>query len=74
VYVESSGLISIYKNQPPHPGLGILPYNDEKIRSEYQTKDGLFACTSCGNTIDHSKIPSDICELCGSLEWIQAVY
>jgi uncharacterized membrane protein YcaP (DUF421 family) len=43
VYVESCGLISIYKNKSTKPGLGILPYKDQNIRNEYQSKNGLFA-------------------------------
>jgi uncharacterized membrane protein YcaP (DUF421 family) len=73
VYVESCGLMSIYKNKSTKPGLGILPYKDQNIWNEYQSKNGLFACTSCGNTIEDLITPTHKCEYCGSQEWILAV-
>jgi len=71
VYQEACGVLSIYREEHPKPGLSVLPKPDTGIIATPTHPDnGLEACISCGNT---DKITSHgtphVCIVCGSDKW-----
>jgi len=70
MYMEASGAFTILKQQPPKPGLTLLPDWDKEFRDEQKKVPGVFACEQCGNV---SKQPQMPCPRCGCNEWCDAV-
>jgi len=69
LYMEASGIFSIFKAQRLKPGLSLLPDGDDAIHLIQQRPDeGLKACTSCGNTIRHPAT-GEACKHCGNTNW-----
>lgn len=73
VYLEADGQFSIYKQDPPKPGLSVLPDKDPELhQAELQHKD-LNACLQCGNTAPKEKTKNAICARCGCGNWTYAI-
>ncbi|QJW89538.1 DUF421 domain-containing protein [Spirosoma taeanense] len=72
LYMEASGIFSIYLDETDKPGLSTLPPNDEEIRQIEQVAPDTLACTSCGNT---TKIVQEQqpCSVCNQIAWTTAV-
>lgn len=68
-YLEGCGMMSIFREESPKPGLPLLPEKDKELDSFLQ-KDHLVACINCGNTT--IKTDSN-CENCGEKQWTEAV-
>jgi uncharacterized membrane protein YcaP (DUF421 family) len=64
VYWEACGKFSIFKNEKPKPGLGILP--DDMP----QQKDESLICATCGNEAKGNL--SSSCRNCHSEKWAKA--
>jgi len=71
VYLEASGIFSIFKEKEEKPGLPTFPPNDESMLNKYQHVE-LIACINCGFV----KQPSEKgpCTDCGHDEWVNAIY
>jgi uncharacterized membrane protein YcaP (DUF421 family) len=65
VYWEACGKFSIFKNEEPKPGLGILPDDMPK------QKDESLVCSTCGNGADGNL--SFSCSNCDNQEWVNAL-
>jgi uncharacterized membrane protein YcaP (DUF421 family) len=63
VYWEACGKFSIFKNEQPKPGLGILP--DDM----HQQKDELLVCSNCGNEASENL---HSCPNCHNEKWVKA--
>jgi len=73
LYMEASGIFSIFKAEHSRPGLSLLPPDDEDIHLMQRRPDaGLKACTSCGNTV-RTPAAGQACEHCGNTQWDIAV-
>ena len=77
VYLEASGLYSIFKSKSPKSGLPILHMDDEDIvEGQSQATAGgndneqLMACKNCGHVQEK---PTTNCENCGENDWIKAI-
>jgi uncharacterized membrane protein YcaP (DUF421 family) len=73
LYMEASGIFSIFKAEHTRPGLSLLPPDDGEVHAIQRRPDaGLRACTSCGNTV---RMPAagQACGLCGNTQWDTAV-
>ncbi|MVN91626.1 DUF421 domain-containing protein [Mucilaginibacter aquatilis] len=77
VYLEASGLISVFKAPKPKMGLMTLPPDDKEILealgSEHKSNNGevvLMACLNCGMVKPQSTDGS--CHDCGKDNWINA--
>ena len=74
MYMEASGIFSIFEMDEQKPGLSLLPGADESIHAmQEKPEQGLMACTSCGNTLHHSTTEQEHCPVCGSDHWDPAV-
>ena len=70
VYLEASGLFSIYKEAEPKPGLPVYPPDDPRIlQKQQQVTQDIWVCTSCGNMQRGAK-PTGKCG-CGNNGWMK---
>jgi uncharacterized membrane protein YcaP (DUF421 family) len=73
LYMEASGIFSIFEAQQPKPGLSLLPDGDRAIHLIQQRPDeDLKACTSCGNTTPNPAT-AEPCKYCGNTDWDMVV-
>ncbi|QNF35202.1 DUF421 domain-containing protein [Adhaeribacter swui] len=73
LYLESSGLFSIFKQDNPQPGLSVLPEKDEPVH-QTETHDQTFAaCLHCGNIVKQPELKNQACPNCQETNWTYAV-
>ncbi|QRR00314.1 DUF421 domain-containing protein [Dyadobacter sandarakinus] len=65
MYVESFGLFSVYKLEPPVAGLSLLPPGDDEVQEIQVPVHNRVVCTSCGHVRDDAG-DADSCPLCTS--------
>jgi uncharacterized membrane protein YcaP (DUF421 family) len=71
-YLEASGEFSIYQQEPPRPGLSVLPAKDSAIRQAEPTDATQPTCQRCGHPEPASRLPAK-CPRCGATQWAPAV-
>src|ERR1700712_3200819 len=71
MYLEASGMYSVYKAEKPRPGLSVLPPDDPAIGSILIQVTGSMACQSCGYVQSTEQIPA--CNSCGCEEGTPAI-
>lgn len=71
MYLEASGMYSVFEASEPRAGLSVLPPDDPAIQSIQQDDEGNLACLSCG--IVKTKQQAIQCNYCGHDEWTRAV-
>lgn len=71
LYLEASGIFSLYKLSNPVPGLSVYPPIDGGLFNEQKKVDHLIACKNCGHVQHQSEI--GVCGNCGKNEWSKAV-
>lgn len=72
VYLEASGIFSIYKVETEKAGLSTFPPDDSAIVKKYHPTT-LFCCTNCGYVRRRPEQDSKICIDCGHEEWTGAI-
>ena len=72
VYMEASGNFSIFQQEPPKPGLSVLPGKDPAIRQVEPVDNALQSCQNCGHTEPTERRPAT-CPHCGAVCWVQSV-
>jgi uncharacterized membrane protein YcaP (DUF421 family) len=70
LYLESSGLFSIFKQENPQPGLSVLPEKDEQLHQAEPHDDVYCACLHCGYIVKQS---NKACSNCQENNWTYAV-
>jgi uncharacterized membrane protein YcaP (DUF421 family) len=70
VYLEATGIFSVYKNKTPRPGLATLPHEDPSLYDQQSSVMHLLACQVCGTI--HSGKP-ELCRNCGERKWSSAI-
>jgi uncharacterized membrane protein YcaP (DUF421 family) len=70
VYLEATGIFSVYKNKTPRPGLATLPLEDPSLYEQQPKAKHLFACRVCGTV--HNDRPAS-CTNCGENKWSDAI-
>jgi len=71
MYLEASGMYSVFKADNGKPGLSVLPPDDHTIGIIQYEADDVIACRSCGYT--KPKHEEETCMSCGCEEWTRAV-
>jgi uncharacterized membrane protein YcaP (DUF421 family) len=71
MYLEASGMYSVFKGDSSKPGLSVLPPDDPAIGSILKEAPGLMACRSCGFVQSAEELPA--CNKCGCEEWTPAI-
>lgn len=71
VYLEASGLFSIFLANTSKPGLPLFPPDDKSLLAQ-QTNIDLFACLNCGFVSKKSE-ENEPCSDCGHNDWIAAI-
>lgn len=72
VYMEANGEFSIYQQQPPKPGLSVLPDKDTAMHFAEPADLQHEACERCGHIEPAGQHPGS-CPRCGSSTWTKAV-
>jgi uncharacterized membrane protein YcaP (DUF421 family) len=79
LYLEASGIFSIFKAPEPKPGLCILPPDDKDMLNFYLQSTSnnthnadLQACLNCGN-VEQNHQQEQACKVCGDNEWVKAI-
>jgi uncharacterized membrane protein YcaP (DUF421 family) len=71
-YLEANGQFSIYQQEPPRPGLSVLPEKDKALRQAAPTDAALSACQHCGHT-EPAAYQLRPCPNCGQRQWTTSV-
>ncbi len=71
VYLEASGLFSIYTMETDRSGLSTLMDTDEEVHSIQQLDSDHTTCSCCGNTVLADPRPAT-CSICNATEWVEA--
>lgn len=73
MYMEASGAFTIVPQNPPQPGLTLIPSWDEDfLRDQHKARD-TYACCHCGNLQHARQQPTTACSNCQHQEWSPAV-
>jgi uncharacterized membrane protein YcaP (DUF421 family) len=73
LYMEANGTFTLLPQEPPQPGLSLIPDWDEDFRQEQPIAPDTFACNRCGNLNESKQEPSTPCTRCGNTRWVQAI-
>ncbi|MBX0288844.1 DUF421 domain-containing protein [Hymenobacter sp. HSC-4F20] len=74
VYMEADGSFSVFRQDPPQPGLSVLPEQDQKLRdSQSQPASAPQVCNYCGHLATPSDHSGRRCPTCGHEDWVAAV-
>lgn len=74
VYMEADGSFSIFRQEPPQPGLSVLPEQDQKLRrTQSQPAAAPQACNYCGHLALPTNHSGHRCPNCGHEDWVPAV-
>lgn len=74
LYLEASGLMSIFKFKEPGFGLPIILEQDKNTAiSGLEPARNIFVCTVCGKTVEADRLPEDKCGHCENDYWIVAM-
>ena len=73
LYLESSGLFSVFKQDNPPPGLSVLPEKDDQLHQTEPPDQAYAACLQCGNIVKQSELKNKACPNCQENNWTYAV-
>jgi uncharacterized membrane protein YcaP (DUF421 family) len=73
IYLEGDGNFSVFKQDPPVPGLSLLPAKDQKILAILAPADGQQVCLYCGQLAQPRSHSGKECPNCGHHHWTSAV-
>jgi uncharacterized membrane protein YcaP (DUF421 family) len=71
LYIEASGVFTIYKSSEEQWGLSTMPPDDQKILEMYSDNEDAQACTHCGYVSFDVAIQA--CKHCGAKSWTKAI-
>lgn len=73
LYMEANGSFTLIEQDPPLPGLTLLPNWDQEFLQEQPHVPGTFACTNCGTLTEAPQPPTHECPRCHYNKWLPAV-
>jgi len=73
LYMEAGGDFSLVKQNPPKPGLTLVPEWDHDLLKEQEQADHLKVCGSCGYLQEGNFNKEQSCPHCKKKEWTNAV-
>ncbi|GGG47423.1 YetF domain-containing protein [Hymenobacter glacieicola] len=74
LYMEANGDFTLLRQEPPHPGLTLIPDWDEDYIQQQQKAPNIFACLRCGHLERHQPAePHHACPRCQQNRWTTAV-
>lgn len=71
-YLEADGSFSFIAQDPPRPGLALVPVFDAQLRAELPDDWDHVACAECGHLRDRHAVEAS-CRLCSSDAWVPPV-
>ncbi|MBX0288843.1 DUF421 domain-containing protein [Hymenobacter sp. HSC-4F20] len=74
LYMEANGDFTLLPQDPPQPGITLIPDWDEEYIAQQPKAPGTFACLRCGNLARNTPVkPTQPCSRCQQNRWTQAV-
>ncbi|UOQ77946.1 DUF421 domain-containing protein [Hymenobacter sp. 5516J-16] len=74
LYMEANGDFTLLRQEPPQPGLTLIPDWDEEYIQQQKKAPGTFACLRCGHLErNQSAEPNHACPRCQQNRWTTAV-
>ena len=74
VYIEGSGIFSVFKYDAPKPGLSIFPSTDGDIlNGQQRSAEHFCVCRLCGRTAETEEEQHSHCSNCGCENWEEAI-
>jgi len=73
VYMEASGIFSVFTDNSGKPGLSVFPEKDQDLIKLEPVDDNMKACSQCGNIMPKEKVRHAACPVCGCEEWTNAI-
>lgn len=73
LYMEANGNFTLLLQDPPQPGLTLIPDWDEEYLKEQKRSPDTFACLRCGHLEHSPKEPAHTCPRCQHPRWTTAV-
>lgn len=73
MYMEASGAFTIIPQNPPQPGLTLVPNWDQDFLKDQPKAAGTYACCWCGNLQHARQAPTTPCPRCTHDAWSPAV-
>jgi uncharacterized membrane protein YcaP (DUF421 family) len=73
VYLEASGLFSVFKYGKPQPGLSLLPPGEKNALQEFAFEQDAMVCFNCGNSMTSGNPKEEPCKNCGNKNWKNAI-
>ncbi|SNR64233.1 DUF421 domain-containing protein [Hymenobacter mucosus] len=73
VYMEANGNFTILPQEPPQPGLTVLPNWDEEFLADQEKAPDTLACAHCGNVLPSKQASNQVCPHCQHQQWLPAV-
>ncbi len=71
-YLEADGSFSFIAQDPPRPGLALVPVFDAQLRAELRDDWAHVACAECGHLRERHAVEAS-CRLCASDAWVPPV-
>jgi uncharacterized membrane protein YcaP (DUF421 family) len=71
MYLEASGMYSVFRSGDSKGGLSVLPPDDTSINNMQKKMPGMMACRSCGALKPEKDLNE--CHECGCAEWTEAM-
>ena len=74
VYIEASGMFSVFQSDTPKPGLSIFPSRDGDIlNGQNKPEEHCYVCRMCGKTASDEHEKRSQCSNCGCENWEKAI-
>lgn len=71
LYLETSGIFSMYRYEDAKPGLSVYPPEDENIFNKQEKAEDYQSCKNCGFTEKSNQQKN--CNRCGENQWTSSV-
>lgn len=73
LYIESNGSFTLIQQEPPKPGLSVIPVWDQAFRDEQKKVPDVFVCFNCGQPEPIAIKPTHSCPNCQDNNWVEAI-
>ncbi|MDQ1090308.1 MULTISPECIES: YetF domain-containing protein [unclassified Siphonobacter] len=73
LYLEANGKFTLIKEEPPIPGLSVIPNWDKKLVDEQKKSEDIMVCKNCGNHMPEKSTTEDKCPQCGDQNWLPPI-
>ncbi len=73
LYLEANGKFTLIQEEPPIPGLSVIPNWDKKLIDEQTKAEDRLVCKNCGNHMPEESSTDEKCAQCGDQNWLPPI-